>query len=160
MTAAVSKLPLLITIPLKSLNILLADDDSDDRLFFKKALEELQLSAHLTTVNDGEQLMDYLHKNSGQLPDVLFLDISMPRKTGIECLAEIKEDEILKNLKVIMFSTSFPRDSNYENEMISLYLNLGAHQFIRKPPEFALHKKVIHQSLIKLAENETLPYEK
>src|ERR1035437_9311690 len=90
----------------KQLNILLADDDTDDCNFFKKALEELSLSTHLTTVHDGEELMSYLSENSEHLPHVLFLDINMPRKNGLECLAEIKQNEKLKDIPVVMFSTS------------------------------------------------------
>ena len=56
------------------LNILLADDDTDDRFFFDKALKEIPIATHLTTVHDGEQLMNYLSENSEHLPDVLFLD--------------------------------------------------------------------------------------
>jgi CheY-like chemotaxis protein len=59
------------------LNILLADDDKDDRFFFEKALQEVAIPTLLTTVNDGQELMDYLFKNSDHLPDVLFLDINM-----------------------------------------------------------------------------------
>src|SRR5450759_3766148 len=95
---------------LKQLNILLADDDTDDCFFFDKALRETPIATHLTIVHDGEQLMDYLSKNSEHLPDVLFLDLSMPRKTGFECLSEIKENKKLKDLPVVMFSTSFPQD--------------------------------------------------
>ena len=64
------------------ISILLADDDADDRFFFGKALKELPISTELTTVEDGEKLMSYLLKNSEKLPDVLFLDLNMPRKNG------------------------------------------------------------------------------
>jgi len=132
---------------LKQLNILLADDDTDDCLFFNKALEELQLSTHLTTVRDGEQLMSYLSENSKLLPDVLFLDLSMPRKNGFECLSDIKKDEKLKDIPVVMFSTSYPRDANYEQDMINRLLKIGAFHFIRKPEDFAQLKQAIHHAL-------------
>ena len=64
----------------KHLNLLLADDDTDDCIFFKAALEKLSLSTHLTTVHDGEQLMRLLLKETYELPHVLFLDLNMPRK--------------------------------------------------------------------------------
>ncbi len=76
----------------KQLHILLADDDIDDCNFFDKALQALPISSNLTTVRDGERLMKYLGENSKQLPNVLFLDINMPRKSGFECLSEIKEN--------------------------------------------------------------------
>ena len=127
---------------LKPLNILLADDDMDDCIFFREALDELLLTTHLTTVHDGEQLMIYLNETSRELIDVLFLDINMPRKNGFEVLEEIKQNEKLKDLPVIIFLTS------YEQEVVnSLYEN-GAHYFIRKPSEFAQFKKIIYHTLL------------
>lgn len=132
------------------LNILLADDDTDDRFFFAKALNELPVNTHLITVHDGEQLMKYLSRHLNDLPDVLFLDLSMPQKNGFECLAEIKEDIRLAAMPVIMFSTAFPRDTNYEQGLIKMLLNIGAEGFIRKPSDFNLLKDIIHQSLNKI----------
>lgn len=134
----------------KNLNILLADDDFDDRSFFANALKELPLTTTLTSVIDGEQLMAYLDKNKEHLPQVLFLDLSMPRKNGFECLVEIKEMEAFKHIPVVMFSTSFPTDINYEESMIKTLLNLGAHSYIRKLGDFELLKHAIHQSIIKI----------
>ena len=129
------------------LKILLADDDIDDRFFFAKALSELSIKTHLTTVHDGEQLMDYLYEHLDYLPDVLFLDLSMPRKTGFECLAEIKENVELKNIPIVMFSTSYPRDSHYEQSMVQILFSIGANDYIRKPSDFLLLKDILHQSL-------------
>ena len=126
-----------------SINILLADDDNDDRAFFNNALKELPLSTHLTTVNDGEQLMNYLSKNSEKLPDILFLDLNMPRKNGFECLCEIRENKNLDGISVVILSTSFPQDKNYELGMISNLFNLGARVFIRKPGDFEHLKQTI-----------------
>jgi len=117
---------------LKQLNILLADDDIDDCVFFKEALSELLISTNITAVHDGEKLMKLLTSITNVLPHILFLDLNMPRKNGFECLTEIKENEKLKNLPVAIFSTS------YEQEVVnSLYKN-GAQYFIRKPAEFSL----------------------
>ena len=129
------------------LNILLCDDDTDDCLFFAKALKELDLSTNLTSVHDGEQLIDYLSKNIGNLPDVLFLDLNMPRKNGFESLCEIKEDNALKDLHIVMFSTSFPRDPDYEEDMKNRLLAIGADHFIRKPDDFELLKKALANAL-------------
>jgi CheY-like chemotaxis protein len=82
----------------RPIHILLADDDIDDRGFFEKALLEIPIACQLTMVQDGEQLMDYLNKHTMELPDVLFLDLSMPRKTGFECLTEIKENLLFSDL--------------------------------------------------------------
>jgi CheY-like chemotaxis protein len=87
-------------------HILLADDDVDDRYFFDKALGELSIKTVLTTVSNGEQLIDFLHSNSGRLPDVLFLDLNMPRKNGFECLDLIKSNQYIESLPVIIYSTS------------------------------------------------------
>jgi CheY-like chemotaxis protein len=141
---------------LNQLNVLLADDDTDDCSFFDKALGEIPIATHLTFVHDGEQLMNYLFKNSEHLPDVLFLDLSMPRKNGFECLSEIKENKKLKDLPVVMFSTSFPQDMNYEEKMINILLKIGAHDYIRKSGDFAQLKQVIHKTLNKVVENNSL----
>jgi CheY-like chemotaxis protein len=138
-----------------TLNILLADDDTDDRFFFEQALKEIPIANHLTSVHDGDQLMNNLFANSEHLPDVLFLDLSMPRKTGFECLSEIKEHKILKDLHVVMFSTSFPRDLDYERDMIKMLYEIGAQDYIRKPSDFTELKQVIQKALIKAIEKES-----
>lgn len=122
-------------------NLLLADDDSDDCLFFKEALEELPVVASLTTVNDGVQLMDFLSSNSENLPDALFLDLNMPRKSGFECLSEIKVIDKLKHLPIIIFSTSLDLDV-----VDSLYAK-GANYYIRKPGDFSALKEVILEAI-------------
>lgn len=122
----------------ETLNILLADDDKDDRLFFKMALDALSIPTLLETVIDGEQLMAFLKEN--KLPDVLFLDLNMPRKNGLECLTDIRKNHALDELPVIIFSTS------YEQEVVNhLYLN-GAKYFILKPAEFSQFKNIIDKT--------------
>jgi CheY-like chemotaxis protein len=133
---------------LKHLNILLADDDTDDCIFFKEALEELIISTDLTTVHDGEQLMELLMDEKNELPHILFLDLNMPRKNGFECLSEIKQNSKLKDLPVIIFSTSF------EQEVVNLLYKSGAQYFIRKPSVFLQFKEIIlHALLLILDEN-------
>lgn len=134
------------------LNILLADDDTDDCAFFERALKEINIESHLTTVHDGEELMDYLSKNSGHLPDMLFLDLSMPRKTGFECLSEIKENEKLNNLPVIVFTTSYARGIDFEQSLINTLARIGAQEYIRKPNDFEQLKQIIHKALSLLLE--------
>jgi len=129
-------------------NLLLADDDEDDCDFFKEALDELTLPVSLVTVNDGVQLMDFLADHSrDNLPDLLFLDLNMPRKNGSECLKEIKESENLKNLPVIIFSTSL------DNSIVDVMYSKGATYYIRKPGEFSQLKKVIENALILASQN-------
>ena len=81
------------------------------------------------------------------MPDVLFLDLSMPRKTGFECLSEIKENEKLKSLTVIMFTTSFTRGLDLEENLRNTLLRMGAADYIRKPAGFEELKMVIQQAL-------------
>ena len=136
----------------KKLNILYADDDTDDCIFFKEALVELLLSTNLTTVHDGEQLMQLLTNETNELPDILFLDLNMPRKNGFECLSEIKQNKKLKDLPVVIFSTSF------EQEVVNLLYKNGAQYFIRKPSVFFQFKKIIlHTLTLILQENVSQP---
>lgn len=131
----------------KKLNILLADDDLDDCHFFKEALEALPVLTELTMVHDGDKLMNYLLAQIEHLPHVLFLDINMPRKNGFECLSEIKQNEQLKDLPVVMFSTSGSQDK------INILFKNGADLYVRKPSNFAQLVQVIHHALPMAAEN-------
>ena len=96
------------SIPLP-IHLLLADDDNDDCMLFQEALTELALSVDLSVVNDGEQLMNYL-KQHQNFSGIVFLDLNMPRKNGLECLTEIKMNEQLKKIPIIIISTSYDED--------------------------------------------------
>lgn len=137
-------------------SILLADDDVDDRAFFSKALAELPIKTKLTIVNDGEQLMNYLHGSENELPLILFLDLSMPRKTGFECLSEIKEDGKLKYLPVIVFTTSFARGIDFERSLINTLSDIGALEYIRKPGNFEELKTIIKNSINNVISNKVI----
>jgi CheY-like chemotaxis protein len=132
-------------------SLLLADDDIDDCLFFKEALDELQLTVKLITTNDGEALMNLLNELSFNLPDVLFLDLNMPRKNGFDCLTEIRKNEKFEVLPVVIFSTS------YDNEVVNKLYGAGAHYYIRKPGEFSNIKRFIHKVLELLSTNKKRP---
>ena len=119
------------------LHVLLADDDEDDRMIFKDALEEVRVKTRLTLVKDGIQLMDYLHQENVDFPGIVFLDLNMPRKGGIECLREIRSDKRLKNLSVAIYSTS-ASESDIEDTFIK-----GANVYIKKPNDFASLVKVL-----------------
>lgn len=88
------------------IHIILADDDEDDRLFFTDAFEEIKINTKVQTYKDGVELMDYLNREDAILPQVLFLDLNMPKKNGIECLHEIKQNEKFKDLAIAIYSTS------------------------------------------------------
>lgn len=129
-------------------NLLLADDDEDDCIFFREAIDELSLPVKLVTVNDGVELMGFLEINTADnLPDILFLDLNMPRKNGYECLAEIKAIEELKELPVIIFSTSL------DIEIVNTMYDKGALYYIRKPGDFSKLKQVIGNALKVTSEN-------
>lgn len=125
----------------KPLNILHADDDKDDCNFFKDALTALPIKTQLKTVNDGDELMYYLSNNAHNLPDVLFLDLNMPRKNGFECLSEITNNSLYKNLAIIILSTSNSR------EKIQKIFKIGGHIYVRKPNDFGQIKQLIQNVL-------------
>ncbi len=131
--------------------ILLADDDEDDCMFFREALDELSLCATLKTVNNGVELMNFLENNFLNLPQMLFLDLNMPRKSGAECLEEIKQSEKFKHLPVIIYSTS----SNID-VMDQLY-GKGAQYYIRKPADFSNLKSVISRTIDLILQKNVLP---
>lgn len=119
------------------IHIILADDDEDDRLFFTDAFDELKINTKVNTFNDGVELMDYLNKPDAILPNVLFLDLNMPKKNGIECLDEIKMDEKFNDIAIAIFSTS-SSEEHIEETFVR-----GANIYIKKPSDFATLKKVL-----------------
>jgi len=132
----------------QNINIILADDDTADCLLFKEALEELPVSARLTIVHNGELLMEELAKK-GKLPDVLFLDLNMPRKNGFASLGEIKRSTELQDLPVIIFSTAS------EAETVKNVFRDAAHYYICKPADFSQLKKAIYEALTLITQNNT-----
>lgn len=119
------------------LHLLLTDDDEDDCLFFQEVLETLNIAFRLTTIKGGPQLMNWLAEKTNSLPDLLFLDLNMPRKNGYECLAEIKQDPRLMHIPVIIYSTALNLV-----DVDSLY-KTGAHYYIQKPGDFGDLSKAI-----------------
>ncbi len=109
-----------------AINILLADDNREDHVFFDNALKAISFSTELVVIEDGEKLMSYLFENSENLPDVLFLHHNMPCDNGPKCLSEIKLHPKLKELPVIIYSASLHED------VADMLYNKGAHHYIRK----------------------------
>lgn len=119
--------------------ILIAEDDADDRFLLKAAFEENGFTDKLHFVENGVEVLDYLNNisrnNIGQdgemkMPRFILLDLNMPKKDGREVLKELKQNVILKNIPVIIFSTT-----NNEQEMRRCY-ELGANSYITKPNSF------------------------
>ena len=117
--------------------ILMADDDDDDFMLTQKALKESKLLNTLVRVKDGEELTDYLLKKGEYesketlRPGIILLDLNMPRKDGREALKEIKEHENLRNIPVVVFTTSKAEEDIYRS------YQLGVNSFITKPVTFA-----------------------
>ena len=127
--------------PDKPLYVLLADDDEDDRLIFKEALEDIKIKTIVTTVNDGIELMEYLTQDGVLLPDVVFLDLNMPRKNGMQCLEEIRNSPALKHLTIAIYSTS-----GAERDIEETFV-MGANVYIKKPNDFSTLKKVVEEAM-------------
>jgi two-component system response regulator len=115
----------------------MADDDPDDRQLTREAFEENHLANDLRFVEDGEELMDYLHRRgkfaaegAAPLPGLILLDLNMPRKDGREALQEIKSDPRLRNIRVIVMTTS-----KAEEDVVRSY-DLSASSYITKPVTF------------------------
>lgn len=118
-------------------NIFLSDDDKDDCSMFSEALEELAADTRLTIASDGAKLMKALEENVPPPPEFIFLDLNMPRKNGFECLQEIRKSPKLKDIPVIIFSTSSNRD------VVDRSFQEGANLYITKPSSFTLLKKTL-----------------
>ena len=119
------------------LHILLADDDDDDRLFFKDAIGEVKVKTVVNMVNDGVELTDYLNNADTRLPNLIFLDLNMPRKDGMECLKEIRSNHKLKDLSIAIYSTS-ALEKDIEETFVK-----GANIYIKKPNDFEELKSIL-----------------
>jgi CheY-like chemotaxis protein len=117
--------------------ILIADDDEEDRMLARDALEESRLANSLFFVHDGVELLDFLHRrgqfedpSTSPRPGIILLDINMPRMTGLEALREIKRDPSLRRIPVVILTTS-----RADEDIIRSY-DLGVNSFISKPVTF------------------------
>lgn len=121
----------------KTVTILMADDDEDDSMLVREALAESQLQIEAYIVRNGEELMDFLYnrgqyvdKSSAPRPDLILLDLNMPKKDGIEALRDIKSDPQLRRIPVVVLTTSGAQED------IDNTYDLGANSFIIKPVTF------------------------
>jgi len=121
----------------KHIIILYAEDDPEDRMLVEDAMEESRLANELHFVEDGEELMDYLHRrgkytelSNAPLPGLILLDLNMPKKDGREALGEIKADPNLRRIPIVVLTTS-----KAEEDILSSY-DLGVSGFIIKPVTF------------------------
>ncbi len=124
------------------LSVYLADDDADDRFLFEEALMEVRENVKITMLNNGEHLMKCLEQKRSNQPNLIFLDLNMPLKNGIECLEEIKKDNNLKNIPVIIFSTSS------QKETINQVYMKGASYYMCKPDNYEKLKLLLDKVLL------------
>jgi CheY-like chemotaxis protein len=118
---------------IKNMKILIADDDADDRVFASMAFKEINSELELEFVKDGQELVEKLttaHAAKVRLPDLILLDLNMPRKDGRMALKEIKVHPELRRLNVIIFSTSTSAADK------KFTLDLGAKEYIVKPSDY------------------------
>lgn len=127
------------------MNILLIDDDRDDAELFEEILKEIDSSINFDHIEDSKKCLEKLAAQKNDLPDMIFLDINMPIVSGWQCLDQFKKTQHLKDIPVIMFTTS-SQPNEKENA-----LQHGANGFITKPNEYHLLKeslsKIIHQKI-------------
>lgn len=121
----------------RPITILIADDDPDDRQLAREAFEENHLANDLRFVEDGEELLDYLHQRGkysnpkdAPWPSLLLLDLNMPRKDGREALQELKQDARFRGIRVVIMTTS-----KAEEDVVRSY-DLSAASYITKPVTF------------------------
>ncbi|MBM4143760.1 MAG: response regulator [Lentisphaerae bacterium] len=114
--------------------LLMAEDDPEDQMLVRKAFAQAHLANDLTVVNDGEELMDYLHRRppyeQAIRPDLILLDLNMPRKDGREALREIKADPLLRSIPVVVLTTS-----SADEDILRSY-DLGVNSYVQKPVTF------------------------
>jgi CheY-like chemotaxis protein len=120
------------------LQILLADDDENDRMLFRDALHEIRINNILETVNDGQELMNYILEHANILPHLLFLDLNMPRKNGLECLIELRK-LYSREITIAIFSTS-SNDKDIEETFLH-----GANIYMTKPNNFNELKEALNR---------------
>lgn len=120
--------------------IVLAEDDEDDSLFFEEALRSVEDPPSMIRVKDGVELSKLL-ESLHPLPDIVFLDLNMPRKNGAQCLAEIREDTQLQHLPVVVLSTTSTRT------IVDAMYDSGANLYIQKPSDLKLWKLALNKVL-------------
>jgi len=120
--------------------IILVDDDLDDRMLFKEAFEDLKISDKLMTFKNGLEVLEYL-KSCEKIPDIIFLDLNMPLMGGFEALKNIRENNSYRDLSVAIYSTS-SSETDIEAALIA-----GANIYIKKPDDFDKLKTAIQKVL-------------
>ena len=124
-------------------SVLLVDDDPGDALLVREAFDEHKVGNVLSVVSDGVQAMEYVRGQGDYAavarPDLILLDLNLPRKSGIEVLAEIKSDPVLSMIPVVVLTTS-----EAEEDIVRAY-KLHANAYVTKPVDFERFTEIVHQ---------------
>ncbi len=110
-------------------------------MLFKEIINDMNEKTHVTTLSNGVELMDYLNSNSKALPDLLFLDLNMPQKSGMDCLKEIRRNGKYDDMAIAIYSTS-----NFDKDVDQTF-DEGANIYITKPSDFEELKKVLTKAV-------------
>lgn len=129
-----------------AISIFLVDDDSDDQEIFKSALDEIDVQVELSLYNSSSTLLEALG-NKQKNPDVLFLDLYMPKMDGEDCLIKIRENPEFDNIPIVIYSTE------YDLDRIEKLFNLGANRYLRKPDSFDSIKTSLEKTLQSVKRN-------
>lgn len=129
--------------PVRRLGVLLVEDDPGDIVIAQEAMAAGQLSTHMDVVNDGVEAMEFLRRQGGyskaKRPDLILLDLNLPRMSGHEVLAEVKADPSLRRIPVVVLSTSTA------DEDITRSYDLHASVYVAKPVDFDAFTDVVRQ---------------
>ncbi len=126
--------------------VFLVDDDADDREFFSEALEEVNSNLGLTLFSGGEEVLNKLDFID-ELPNIIFLDLYMPKMDGRECLKKIRSDARLDTVCVVMYSTYM------DLEQIDELFNAGANRFLNKPSSYPALKNALDRAIESVTNN-------
>jgi CheY-like chemotaxis protein len=125
------------------ISVLLVDDDPGDVLLVKEAFEDHKVGNVLSVVSDGVEAMQYVRQEGTHAdvtrPDLMLLDLNLPRKSGIEVLSEIKSDPALSTIPIVVLTTS-----EAEEDILGAY-KLHANAYITKPVDFEQFSQIVHQ---------------
>jgi CheY-like chemotaxis protein len=129
--------------PQEAIDVLLVEDDPGDIHLIREAFAENKVANHLSVVSDGVEALQYLRREGdfadARSPDLILLDLNLPRKDGREVLAEVKSDEALRRIPIVVLTTS-----KAEEDILRSY-DLHANAYVTKPVDYDTFMSVVHQ---------------
>lgn len=130
----------------EELLIYMAEDDEDDQKIFTDAISAIDKNSNVTLFNNGDELITFL-KSTNKLPNIIFLDLLMPKKNGEECLIEIRDNAKFKNVPIVVYSNV------YDIEKISSLFEMGANRYLHKPYSFDILMKALDRTINSIRSN-------